>query len=86
MQDKFDVSIIIPVFNGEKHLRDCIDVTTNQNFEGKWEIIFIDDASTDDSLNLIKKINIANIKVFSLNSNSGQSAARNFGIQKAKGD
>ena len=86
MQDKLDVSIIIPVFNGTKYLEDCIDVTINQDFEGKWEIIFVDDASTDDSINYIKKVNLPNIKTYSLNFNSGQSAARNFGIKKAKGD
>ncbi len=86
MLDQFSVSIIIPVFNGETHIKNCINSIIDQDFKDKFEIIFINDASTDKSLEIIKKNQISNLKFFSLSTNSGQSAARNLGIKKAIGE
>ena len=86
MLDQFNVSIIIPVFNGETHIKNCINSIIDQDFKDKFEIIFINDASTDKSLEIIKKNQISNLKFFSLSTNSGQSAARNLGIKKAIGE
>lgn len=82
-----DLSIIIPVYNGEKYIKRCIDSIINVcNF--KYEILVINDGSTDNTesiLNEIKKLNNGvNLKIFN-NKNNGVSYSRNFGISKAIG-
>ena len=80
------ISVIIPVYNGEKYIKRCIDSIKKQTFND-WEIILVDDGSKDktgvicDSYALEDK----RIKVFH-KSNGGVSVARNFGIDKAIGD
>ena len=50
------ISIIIPVYNQAKWVQRCIRSLLNQNFKrDKYEIIIIDDASTDNSINMLKK-------------------------------
>ncbi len=85
MLDLINISIIVPFFNSEKHIKFFFDTLLNQDFDGSFEIIMIDDASTDNSQNEIKKYNTPSLKLFSLKKNSGQSAARNLGIKNAKG-
>jgi len=80
------ISIIIPVYNGEKFIRDCFNVLADQKDINKYEIVVVDDASTDNSINLLKSLNFENLKIFSLPKNSGPSAARNFGLKKSKGE
>ena len=80
------ISVIVPVFNGEQHIKRCINSLLNQSFKKKIEIILIDDASKDKSIELIKKFNIPNLKFYSLTVNSGPAAARNLGIKKANGE
>lgn len=82
------LSIIIPVFNVEKYLHKCLLSCLEQDFLYEdYEIIIIDDGSTDSSLLIAqefeKKYN--NIKVYS-QKNSGQSIARNVGLSQAKGE
>lgn len=86
MLKQINVSIIIPVFNGEIYINNCVNSIIDQDFKKNYEIIFINDASTDKSLKIIKEYRIPNLKVFSLSSNSGQSAARNLGIKEASGE
>lgn len=80
------VSIIIPVYNNENYISQCIESVENQTYKN-YEIIIIDDGSTDDSLKLCKKFEKRNdkIKVISIN-NGGVSNARNIGIKNASGD
>lgn len=80
------ISIIVPIYNAEKTLKKCINSVINQNFQ-EWELLLIDDGSTDSSLNLCKeyeKID-SRIKAFS-KQNGGVSSARNYGIEKVNGD
>ncbi len=77
-----DASIIVPVFNAEKTIASCLTSLQNQNFSGKFEIIVVDDGSTDNSLNVVK--NFKKIKILK-QKNSGPAVARNFGAQKASG-
>ena len=86
MLKQINVSIIIPVFNGEIHINNCVNSIIDQDFKKNYEIIFINDASTDKNFKIIKEYRIPNLKVFSLSSNSGQSAARNLGIKEASGE
>lgn len=81
------LSIVIPVFNVEKYLKQCIDSILNQNFKD-FELILIDDCSTDSSLDICKlyKKNNRNINVFHLDKNMGVSFVRNKGIDIAKGE
>jgi len=79
------VSVIIPVFNVCNYVAECIDSIINQTLKN-IEIICIDDGSTDNSLDIIKKYAIidSRIAIYSEN-NCGQSIARNLGIDVAKG-
>lgn len=80
------VSVIVPVYNAECHIKTCLDVLLKQDFKKPYEIIMVDDASTDNSLNIVKRYDFLSIKLYSLSSNSGPAAARNFGLKKAKGE
>lgn len=78
------VSMIVPVFNGEKYIKNfykMIVKQTNQNFE----LIFIDDGSKDKSLSRLLKLKNERIFVYH-QENKGVSAARNFGLEVAKGE
>ena len=89
MQDRgVKISIIIPVYNGEKYITNCLDSIRRQ-WNNQVEIIIINDGSTDTSVDVIKKYqdkyqNKILIKIFSQD-NSGQGAARNAGIERASG-
>lgn len=79
-------SIIVPVYNAEKYIKRCIDSICSQTF-ADIEIIAINDGSTDDSLNILKKLSEqdSRIKVYT-EANSGQVIARNTGISKTSGE
>ncbi|WP_110954056.1 glycosyltransferase family 2 protein [Anaerosinus massiliensis] len=79
------ISVIIPIYNAEKTLEKCIISVINQS---KWllEIILIDDGSNDKSLQICNEFKNRNEKIFVITQrNQGVSAARNKGIQLAKG-
>lgn len=80
------VSFIIPVYNGEKYIERSLRSIIN-NTNGDYEIIVINDGSTDRTLEIIEKIKkeYCFIQVFSQN-NSGVSSAREFGIKKVSGE
>lgn len=83
-----DISIIIPVFNQEVNLSRVFSSFHQKQTNIQYEIIFVDDGSTDNSKNLIKdfKINNPTIKIhYFLKENGGVSSARNYGIGKAHG-
>ena len=86
MSEHFCVSVIVPFYNAEVHLKRCIDVLLKQDFNKSFEIIMVDDASTDNGQNIIKMQNSPLIKLHSLPSNTGPSAARNVGLKIAKGE
>ena len=86
MSKQISVSIIVPVYNAESHIKRCFDVLLKQDFKESVEIIMVDDASTDNSVDLIKKYNVPNLSLYRLESNSGASAARNVGLKKAIGE
>ena len=82
------VSIIIPVYNCEKYLADCLDSCVKQDLTADdYEILCINDGSIDSSLEILNDYanRYSNIKVFS-QENKGVSAARNVGLDNAKGD
>lgn len=80
------VSVIVPVYNVEQYLDECLNSIRQQTYEN-LEIIVVEDCSTDNSLNtFIKHSEDPRIKLIQHEKNSGLSAARNTGIDAAKGD
>jgi glycosyltransferase involved in cell wall biosynthesis len=79
------ISIIVPVFNTEEYLPECIESILKQSYKD-IEILLVDDGSVDSSLTICKKYERRDnrIKVFS-KQNSGVSSTRNFGIDNATG-
>lgn len=80
------ISIIVPVYNCERYLEECIDSLLNQKYNN-YEIILIDDGSTDNSKKICEKYakKNQNIKFYS-KKNGGVSNTRNYGIDKSTGD
>lgn len=80
------ISIIIPVYNAEKLIDKCYQSIISQTFTD-YEVIFVNDGSSDNSLQMLNEIcdKYPNMKVIS-QENQGQAVARNVGIQNAKGD
>lgn len=81
------LSIIIPVFNGEKFIKRCVDSVLNQSMYID-EIIIINDNSTDGTIEILEKnySNLVNIKIINLKKNHGVSYCRNLGIEKSSGE
>lgn len=84
--DNFDVSVIVPVYNCEEYIGTTLDSIINQDFKN-FEVIVIDDGSTDRSLEIInEKLSKSLISHQIIHQeNSGVSSARNAGISKATG-
>ena len=86
--EQLDLSIIVPVYNMEKYLHKCIDSLINQKaVEYTYEIICINDGSTDSSLNILKEYKKKNnelIKIINIE-NGGVSNARNVGMKNSLG-
>ena len=85
------VSIIIPTYNVEAYIIDCLESITLQTFRGTLECIIVDDCGTDDSIALAESFiqhyqgNI-NFTLIHHQKNGGLSAARNTGLNEAKGE
>jgi glycosyltransferase involved in cell wall biosynthesis len=83
-----EISIIIPVFNVEKYLLRCLDSIFNQQFSGTFEVIAVDDASSDNSLEVLKKYQETEVrlKIIEHEVNKKQSIARANGMKVSLGD
>ena len=75
------ISIIIPTFNSQTVIRDCIESIPNDR---NLEIIVVDDGSTDNTCSIVKEYNA--IKLIRNKNNNGVSFARNRGLEAATGD
>ncbi|PLR68735.1 glycosyltransferase family 2 protein [Bacillus sp. UMB0893] len=83
---KIKVSVIIPVYNAEKYLSECIDSLLNQSLK-ECEFIFVNDGSHDKSKEIIESYRIISNKIRLINQkNRGVSAARNVGLKIASGE
>jgi glycosyltransferase involved in cell wall biosynthesis len=78
------VSVIIPIYNGEKTIGETIESVLKQTFTD-FEVLVIDDGSQDSTLEVINKIQDSRLKVFSY-PNAGVSASRNRGLTHATGE
>jgi len=80
-----EVSIIIPIYNSEKYLSECIESILNQTYKN-YELILIDDGSTDHSKDICMNYAKTDTKIkYFFKKNGGVSKARNMGIQIACG-
>lgn len=79
------VSIILPVYNAGAYLIPAVKSVLFQTYQD-WELIIIDDASTDDALHAIRKINDKRIRIVHNRHNIGLAATLNLGLGLASGD
>ncbi|WP_416353468.1 glycosyltransferase family 2 protein [Agrilactobacillus fermenti] len=81
------VSIIVPVYNVQSYLQQCITSLKNQDYSN-YEVIIVDDGSTDNSRQILKNevTDLSNFVLILESENHGQAYARNIGLDKAKGD
>lgn len=84
------ISVIIPCYNAEKYIDECLNSVLSQNFpQDLLEIIVINDASTDNTLSILQEYELQypdNILLINCEQNVGQGAARNIGIEYASGE
>ncbi len=78
------ISVIIPTYNQEQYITDAIESVLQQT-EQDFEIIIVNDASSDQTIHCVQAQTDPRIRLFSLAQNQGESAATNFGIQKSQG-
>ena len=80
------VSVVVPVYNVEKYLRDCLESVINQDFK-EIEIICVNDGSKDDSQKILEEYSEKDSRIHIIvQENQGVSCARNVGIRCAKGE
>lgn len=84
MNENILVSIIIPVYNGEKYIADTIQSVIGQTYKN-WELIIVDDGSTDNTSNVVKQFNDSRISYIKKN-NTGVSDTRNLGAMISNGE
>ncbi len=84
--DSTNVSIITPLHNSSQYISKTIQSVLNQTYTD-WELLIVDDCSTDDSASIVQKYTVKNkrINLIQLKSNSGAAVARNTAIEKARG-
>ncbi|MCK4979662.1 MAG: glycosyltransferase family 2 protein, partial [Candidatus Delongbacteria bacterium] len=80
-----NISIVIPVYNGEETLKKCLDCITDIDYSKKsLDILLVNDGSTDSTLEIAE--NYKNIRIITLEQNSGRIIARETGAKEAKYD
>ncbi|NMA32436.1 MAG: glycosyltransferase family 2 protein [Alphaproteobacteria bacterium] len=87
MNNKPEVSIIMPVYNVEKYVAESLDSVLNQTFKD-FELICVNDGSVDNCWDIVKEYAASDkrIKLFDNGKNLGQSVSRNFGLDTANGN
>lgn len=78
------VSIIMPNYNGAEFLSEAVQSVLNQSYP-YWELLFVDDCSTDNSIEVISSFNDERITIYKNEINSGTAITRNNAIEKANG-
>ena len=66
MTENYSVTVIIPFFNAQHFIKDSLDKLAKQDFEKPFEIIMVDDASTDSGKEIIKNYKLKGLKLYSL--------------------
>ena len=85
MKNKIDVSVIVPVYNAERYLRECLDSILQQDVPS-FEVLCVDDGSTDGSADILREYAAKDkrIRIFT-QENQGRPAARNHALEKVRG-
>ena len=78
------LSVIVPCYNVEQYVQKCVESLINITLE-EVEFIFVDDGSSDQTYNILLSYKDARLRVYK-KQNGGPSSARNYGLEKAKGD
>src|SRR5579871_280379 len=78
-------SVVMPVYNRERHVGRSVASVLGQAFDD-YELILVDDCSTDSSLTMMRSFEAPNVKVIARNKSGGAGAARNTGIAAARGE
>lgn len=78
------VSIVMPSYNTGKYIADSIKSIQNQTYKN-WELIIVDDCSTDNSLEVIRSFSEPRIRLLQNKKNSGAAISRNYALREAKG-
>ena len=79
------VTVVIPVYNGATTIQRAIDSILNQSYSN-FELLVVNDASTDETRNILSGLEDSRIRIIDLDKNVGRSAARNLAISQAKGE
>ena len=80
------ISAIVPVYNSEKYIERCVNSVSQQSYSN-WELILVDDGSTDNSYDILCKLKESEPRIKVLHQkNSGPGIARNAGLSTATGD
>ena len=84
---KFDISVVVPMYNAERFIRFCVDSALNQTLKNV-EVVVVDDRSSDNSLNLCRELygNNERVQILQQPENRGPGATRNRGIREASGE
>lgn len=77
------ISVLMTVYNSDKYINDSIKSILKQTYKN-FELIIIDDFSSDNTRNILKKIKNKKVKVFNLKKKFGRTKALNFGLKKCK--
>ena len=78
------VSIIMPSYNTARYISDSINSVLSQTYNN-WELIIVDDCSTDNSIDVIKSFEDSRIILLQNENNSGAALSRNYALREAKG-
>ena len=85
-ENKVFFTVIVPLHNKEKYIKKCIHSVLHQSFED-FELLVVDDASSDESLNIVRSFRDSRIRIVSrTNPGPGGYAARNFGASQARSE
>jgi teichuronic acid biosynthesis glycosyltransferase TuaG len=79
------ISIIMPAYNAVQYIKEAIQSVVDQTYQD-WELLVINDGSTDQTLEVIQQFDDERILVYTQEKNQGVSAARNVGLEQAKGE
>ncbi len=87
--NNISVSIVVPVFNVATYIEEGLKSIADQDFDHSYEVILVDDGSTDGSVDIcrefVQQYQASNFKIIESEVNRGVSAARNHGLDKARG-
>ncbi len=78
------VSVIMPNYNGSKYIGETVASVVSQTYQN-WELVFVDDFSRDNSVDVVKSFGDRRIRIFINNANRGAAYSRNYAVEQARG-